>query len=159
MDSTIVIKPHHFLDIIKLYGSGINGFVPDREYGHDFYRIGNLIIENNKILLTLTVNSDDICKPCRFSNEGKCSDRVENHGHYTSKEEWNRMVDIRLFALLGFKELQKIQALDFCDIASNRLETLCDVWKEEPFLKNEQRKRNLFNGIFKYIGSDLRNRL
>lgn len=32
----MVIKPHHFMDIIKLYGGGIQVFVPDTDYGHDF---------------------------------------------------------------------------------------------------------------------------
>lgn len=27
----IIIKPHHFMDIIKLYGSGIEVFVPDEK--------------------------------------------------------------------------------------------------------------------------------
>lgn len=30
----MVIKPHHFMDIIKLYGGGIQVFVPDTDYGH-----------------------------------------------------------------------------------------------------------------------------
>lgn len=38
MDS-ILIKPHHFIDIIKLYGSGIDRFVPDEKMGHDFIRL------------------------------------------------------------------------------------------------------------------------
>lgn len=37
--NSILIKPHHFIDIIKLYGSGIDRFVPDEKMGHDFYFI------------------------------------------------------------------------------------------------------------------------
>ncbi len=54
---TITIKPHHFMDIIKLYGAGIESFVPDEKLGHDFYRIGNLRLSPN------------LCKPpmwCRI---------------------------------------------------------------------------------------------
>lgn len=29
----ILIKPHHFIHIIKLYGSGIERFVPDEKNG------------------------------------------------------------------------------------------------------------------------------
>lgn len=32
---TILIKPHHFMDIIKLYGTGIHTFVPDEKMGHE----------------------------------------------------------------------------------------------------------------------------
>lgn len=28
----IVIKPHHYMDMIKLYGSGLDRFVPDLAY-------------------------------------------------------------------------------------------------------------------------------
>ena len=41
----ILIKPHHFVDIIKLYGSGIEVFVPDEKMGHDFYKVANEIIK------------------------------------------------------------------------------------------------------------------
>ena len=40
----IVIKPHHLLDIFKLYGKGIENFVPDKNYNHNFYFIGNVNI-------------------------------------------------------------------------------------------------------------------
>ena len=50
----IIIKPHHFIDIIKLYGSGIEKFVPDERMGHDFYKIANEIIDNPTV--TLKVN-------------------------------------------------------------------------------------------------------
>lgn len=43
---TVIIKPHHFMDIFKLYGTGIEEFVPDQKMGHDFYAIANAIIKN-----------------------------------------------------------------------------------------------------------------
>ena len=43
--NSILIKPHHFIDIIKLYGSGIDRFVPDEKMGHDFYKVANEIID------------------------------------------------------------------------------------------------------------------
>lgn len=39
-------KPHHLIDIIKLYGAGVEHFVPDELYQHDFYKVANLMIEN-----------------------------------------------------------------------------------------------------------------
>ena len=62
----MVIKPHHFMDIIKLYGGGIQVFVPDTDYGHDFYRAANEIIGNHRIQIKVTSGADDICGPCRF---------------------------------------------------------------------------------------------
>lgn len=40
----IIIKPHHLLDILKLYGKGIEKFVPDINHEHDFYKIANMIV-------------------------------------------------------------------------------------------------------------------
>lgn len=63
--NSILIKPHHFIDIIKLYGSGIDRFVPDEKMGHDFYKVANEIIDNPSVDLKLTIDGDDICKPCK----------------------------------------------------------------------------------------------
>ena len=38
-NKVIVIKPHHLLDIFKLYGKGIENFIPDKNYNHNFYLI------------------------------------------------------------------------------------------------------------------------
>ena len=67
--NSILIKPHHFIDIIKLYGSGIDRFVPDEKMGHDFYKVANEIIENPSVDLKLTIDGDDICKPCKKYHE------------------------------------------------------------------------------------------
>lgn len=69
------IKPHHFLDMIKLHGAGLEVFVPDEKMGHDFYRVANEIMQNPQVELTLTIGGDDVCKPCRFYRE-HCTDAV-----------------------------------------------------------------------------------
>jgi hypothetical protein len=154
MNSVIVIKPHHFLDIIKLYGSGIKIFVPDKEYGHDFYRVGNIILKNKETSLVLTSNGDDICKPCKYFENRKCIDTLGNDKHYNSKEEWNKMIDTKLFDQLGLKEGQRITALHFCCIVSDKLRDIYEIWEGEPPKKTESRKKNLFEGVYKYIGNN-----
>lgn len=51
----IVIKPHHLIDIMKLYGAGVEHFVPDESYQHDFYKVANCIIENLDTELQFTI--------------------------------------------------------------------------------------------------------
>ena len=53
----MVIKPHHFMDIIKLLGGGIQVFVPDTDYGHDFYTAANGIIENRQQQIKVTAGA------------------------------------------------------------------------------------------------------
>ena len=62
----ITIKPHHFMDISKLYGGGIEVFVPDERMGHDFYQVANRVLAEPGLALRLTVEGDDICQPCRW---------------------------------------------------------------------------------------------
>ena len=45
------------MDIIKLYGGGIQVFVPDTDYGHDFYRAANGIIENRQQQIKVTAGA------------------------------------------------------------------------------------------------------
>lgn len=85
----IIIKPHHFLDIIKLYGSGLDVFVPYEKMGHDFYRIGNIILNDKNILIKLTVDADDICVPCKYCKDGLCFDDLSGIDGYTKKDTYN----------------------------------------------------------------------
>ena len=41
--------------------------------GHDFYKVANEIIDNPSIDLKLTIDGDDICKPCKKYHE-QCVD-------------------------------------------------------------------------------------
>lgn len=70
----IIIKPHHFIDIIKLYGAGIERFISDEFMGHDFYKVANELIDHPTINVKLTVY-DGICRPCKKYN-GRCVDAL-----------------------------------------------------------------------------------
>ena len=95
----MVIKPHHFMDIIKLYGGGIQVFVPDTDYGHDFYRAANEIIGNHRIQIKVTSGADDICGPCRFLGSDKtCTDCISHIKGIRSKNSYNKMLDCRIKA-------------------------------------------------------------
>ena len=96
--NSILIKPHHFIDIIKLYGSGIDRFVPDEKMGHDFYKVANEIIDNPSIDLKLTIDGDDICKPCKKYHE-QCIDPLTHIQGYTSKDVYNKTLDKRIIKL------------------------------------------------------------
>lgn len=63
--SEILIKSHYFIDIIKLYSSGIEWFVSDEKTNHDFYKVANEVIDNPTVSLKLTIYGDDICISCK----------------------------------------------------------------------------------------------
>ena len=100
------IKPHHLLDILKLYGKGRDIFVPDKKYGHDFYRVANLIVQNNISKIIFTKYEDDICLPCKYNVNQKCSDNVE--GSNNNKQLHNLKIDTQLIQDLEIIEEKEI---------------------------------------------------
>ena len=148
----LLIKPHHFLDIIKLYGAGLTEFVPDPDYGHDFYKVGNLVLQQKETPLLLTVGGDAICQPCKHFQQGKCVDGLEHHHQYTRKNDWNRTVDTRLLTRLKLQEEQQLTALQLCQTASELLTpaVIDEIWKEEPADKTILRTQYLQEGFRRY---------
>ena len=99
----IVIKPHHLLDIFKLYGKGIENFIPDKNYNHNFYLIGNAVIRNEVNKIRFTYSYDDICKPCYYLKNSVCNDYFSVNGIDINKNKYNEKLDIRLMELLNLK--------------------------------------------------------
>jgi hypothetical protein len=98
----ITIKPHHLLDILKLHGKGLDVFVPDPSYGHDFYKVANKIVNHEVEFVIFTVHGDDICKPCKYNKENSCTDQVTKTSNEW-KEHHNKEIDSILFDILGLE--------------------------------------------------------
>lgn len=109
----IWIKLHHFMDIIKLYGAGIEVFVPDETMGHDFNKVANEIVNHPHVQLELTIDGDDICKPCK-KYQNVCIDELTQIPGISSKDVYNKLLDTRIIELY---QLQKdtITAFELCE--------------------------------------------
>lgn len=127
----ITIKPHHFMDIIKLYGSGITDFVPDEKMKHDFYKIANRIIGNHDLILKLTTGADDICAPCIMCKDRKCTDELKTIEKFNSKEAYNTLLDTRLLEKLNLDISQTYKAKSLCAIMYDHHDCIYSVWQEE----------------------------
>lgn len=150
MDS-IKIKPHHFMDIIKLYGAGIEEFVPDEKMGHDFYRVANLIVNSSNIELNLTIEADDICKPCKMCNDNICIDKLEHIEKFDSKDAYNKTLDIRLINILKL-DIDKIySAKELCEIMLENHHHIFNVWIEESSMITQKRHDMFLAGAYKYL--------
>ena len=145
----ILIKPHHFIDIIKLYGSGITHFVPDEKMGHDFYKVANEIISNPTVNLKLTVYGDDICKPCK-KYQKKCIDSLTHILGYTSKDDYNITLDKRIIDMYNLKD-KPYTALQFCSIIFENKEKIFKVWAEEENCITEKRYELFVKGANKFL--------
>ena len=149
----IKIKPHHFLDIIKLYGKGIEKFIPDEKYNHNFYSVANEIINNHKVLIGITLGEDDICSPCKYiGKDGICIDKIEHINGVNSKDEWNKILDNRIIGYTKILENNKFSAFKYCEILYSIKEQIFDIWKEEPDAAKNYRYDTFCTGAKKYLG-------
>lgn len=148
----MVIKPHHFMDIIKLYGAGIEVFVPDPDYGHDFYMAANEIISNHDTFISFTDGADDICGPCRcLGADGICQDSISHIKGITSKDGYNKMLDRRIMTELGLCHDGLYTAGELCRRMGEQSGLVEAVWKEEDEEKMLERKRLFAAGVRKYL--------
>lgn len=154
MQETIRVKPHHFLDIIRDFGGGRRTFEP-HPYGHAVHTVAERILSDRAVVLELVVGMDDICAPCRNNQDGVCVDTIDTSFRPeapSSKGEWNRIIDLRLFERLGLEEGTRLTASAFCRVARERLGDLCDIWREVPRRMTEERQCRLMRGISLYLG-------
>ena len=153
MEELIIIKPHHFLDIIKLYGAGMEWFIPDEKMGHDFYRIGNMILKNNKIKMKLTIDCDDICMPCKYYRNNQCIDKLTMIDGYTEKDTYNKILDKRIIDFFQLDLNRIYTAKDLCKIYLSNPAFIYEVWMEENDATTQKRHNFFINGGKKYIKS------
>lgn len=147
--NVILIKPHHFIDIIKLYGSGIENFVPDEKMGHDFYKVANEIINHPTVTLKLTIYGDDICKPCK-KYQNKCIDDLTHIPGYVSKDTYNMTLDKRIIELYNLKD-ENYTAKQFCSILFDNRTNIFKVWLEEDNSVTEKRFELFVKGANKFL--------
>lgn len=69
----LLMKPHHFIDILTGYGNNVTVFEPNAVFGHALHKVAHDILNDPDIKLCLTDDGDTICGPCRnLSEEGVC---------------------------------------------------------------------------------------
>lgn len=149
----LTIKPHHLLDIFKLHGKGIETFVPDEKFRHDFYAIANAIMEYRINTITFTYGYDDICRPCICLKNNLCTDTFSYHNIVHNKNTYNEKLDKRLIHLLS---LDTDHAYDFFEIIHlfhHKLnpELIHTVWEANSPEENKARYNDTRNGLDKYI--------
>ncbi len=158
MGEVIRIKPHHFLDIVRDFGAGVE-FEPS-PYGHALHLVAEKVLAHRQTMLRLVLGIDDICEPCKHHIDGHCVDTTTTTGEVTSKEQWNLTIDTRLLQRLGLEEGARIRADHFCRLTRERLypagqvegALIFDIWREAPREKTESRATYVLHGIALYLG-------
>lgn len=144
----IVIKPHHLLDILKLYGKGIENFIPDIEYEHNFYKIANMVVNGQIKFIKFTRDSDDICIPCKYCKSGRCSDVVAFLDGY-SKDQYNKEIDDKLLEILGLHFNMDYSFENILELLSKEL----NYYLFEKVWTHEQEDAIQFRNTFTIMGA------
>ena len=149
MNAPLRIKPHHLLDIIRDFGAGKKH--QPHPYGHDVHRVASIMRKAPHTLLQLTAAADDICAPCRYLSDGHCTDTTDSPGKTVAKEDYNKLIDRRLFTRFGLEEGAELTILEFCRLASRKLGDIRTIYREADPKKTKNRGINLFRGLEEYL--------
>lgn len=147
----IYIKPHHFIDIIKLYGAGYEKFTPDLKYGHSFYKVGNTVLLNHDTELMFTVDCDDVCENCKYKSGKKCLDSLLGIDGYTSKDEYNKLLDNSIIKKLSLSCEKVYTAFEYAGMLYANKDIIDSVWTLENGEITKKRNALFFKGCQKYL--------
>ena len=153
MQEVILIKPHHFVDIITSFSADDLTFAPS-PYGHAVHTVSERVLENRDILLEMELGADDICAPCKHNIEGMCDDTIDTSFRPeapSSKREWNLMIDERWCERLKLKQGDRLTAREFCRRLRDDSGDITDIYREIPAERTAERARNLKAGIEKFL--------
>lgn len=145
----IAIKPHHFVDIVTVYGEGRKEFMP-HPYGHAVHIVACEILSGRDVVLRIELGADDICAPCRHNIGGLCDDTIDTTFRPLapqSKREWNLLIDRRWCERLGLKQDDCLTARELCARIRDRAGDITDIYREIPPERTAERQAKLQKGI------------
>lgn len=151
---TITLKPHHFMDILKLYGTGIQEFTPDESLGHDFHQVANTLIQNLNQTIRVTLQMDSICIPCKKCVDQKCADQLTHIEGFTSKETYNQLIDARFIELLNLDLDYIFTAKELAQLMLDHHLSIFEIWQERPLVHTIQRHDNFILGATRYLNQN-----
>jgi hypothetical protein len=153
MQSTISIKPHHFVDIITSFGTGNRIFKP-HPYGHAVHIVSEKIDNNREVYLKIELGIDDICRSCTHNVAGFCDDTIDTSyrpSAPSSKNEWNLLIDKRWCKRLGIKQGDQFKVRELCERIRDKMGDITEIYHEVPARMTAERSTNLVRGLEYYL--------
>jgi hypothetical protein len=154
MPETILIKPHHFVDIIGALGDEQTRFSP-HPYGHNVHGVAARILADRDVILQIEIGADDICGPCVHNRDGVCDDTIDTSFRPAaprSKQQWNLIIDRRWCDKLGLAAGDRLTARQFCQRLRRRADEMTDIYREVPPERTAARAEKVRSGVEKYLG-------
>ena len=149
----IIIKPHHFVDIMRSLGGEPGEFTP-HPYGHDVHTVAAKLLADCDAMLQMELGADDICKPCLHNVNGICDDTIDTSFRPQaprSKQMWNLLIDGRWCQVLGLAGGDRVTARQFCERLLRNLDCMADIYREVPPERVAARAEEVCRGIEKYL--------
>lgn len=149
MPDCILIKPHHFVDIVTAFSNPSVTFQP-HAYGHAVHSVAERIGRDLDVMLQMEEGADDICAPCTHNVDGLCDDSIDTSFRPqapSSKREWNLMIDRRWCERLGLQQGQRITARGFCELLEDKRGDITDIYREIPAERTAERAAKLAAGL------------
>ena len=149
MCKPILIKPHHFVDIITALGGGQMKFEP-HPYGHAVHTVAARLIRDRDALLEMELGADDICRPCVHNSDGVCDDTIDTSFRPdapSSKRDYNLLIDNRWCRKIDLAQGDRITAKEFCRRLQPLVDDISDIYRELPKARTDQRTADLWLGI------------
>ena len=149
----IVIKPHHFIDILSDLGRGVTEYAP-HPYGHAVHSVTAELLRERDVVLRMEMGADDICAPCVHNISGLCDDTIDTSYRPTapkSKRESNLLIDGRWCARLGIRQGDEMTARRFCELVREKAGDITDIYREIPAEMTAKRQAALMKGVEAYL--------
>jgi hypothetical protein len=149
----IIIKPHHFIDILRALGDEPTEVTP-HPYGHDVHTVAAKILGDRDVILQMELGADDICKPCIHNVHGVCDDTIDTSFRPQapqSKQAWNLLLDQRWCEVLGLADGDRLTATQFSELVRQNLDSMPSIYQEIPPDRVADRARKIRDGIEKFL--------
>jgi len=153
MKRIIHLRPLHFVDIICDYGAGTETFEP-HPFGHALHRVAERILRDKDTLLEITLEADDVCRPCLHNISGVCDNVIDRSFRPTAPplmRDWDRLINRRWCERLGMAEGDRLTAREFCQRLRRRAGDITAIFPEIVDDRIAVKAENLRAGIGKYL--------
>jgi len=152
----MLLKPHHFADIVAALGAGRAPSEP-HPYGHALHSVAARVLGDRDALLEITLDADAVCAPCRHNVNGLCDDAIDTSyrpAAPASKREWNGLIDRRWCDGLGLAPGARLGARELCERLGEAAGDLAGIYRELPAERVAAKAADLREGVRKFLGTE-----
>lgn len=153
-ESTISMKPHHFVDILRDLGNGDTDYRP-HPYGHGLHTVAADLLVHRDAILRIELGMDDICAPCRHNFAGRCDDTIDisfRPAAPSSKQEYNLLLDQRWCEQLDVSQGDELPAAELCRRILANVDAMPAIYRENPLERITPRMEALVHGARAFLG-------